>query len=321
MRAVQITAFGKPADVVGFAEIDEPAAPAAGEVLVGVEFAPVNYNDLLVFSGKFPVRPNLPSVVGNEGVGRIEAVGEDVTNVAIGDLVILPLYGFTWRERLVIPAEGLFALPTHIDIRQAALLRINPPTAALLLGEYVDVAAGEWVVQNAANSGVGRSVIAKSRGIRTVNVVRREDAVAEVEDAGGDVVLVDGPDLAGRISELTGKAAIRLAIDGVCGEATARLLPVLAQGGTLVNYAQMSGDLTAPGDLLAMKRGLSLHAFYQALPRFAPRIPAILREVVALVASGDLVQPIGRTFALSDAKEAVAAVVAGERVLFDIRAV
>ena len=320
MRAVQITSFGDPVAAVEFAEVPEPPAPAEGEVLVGVEFAPVNYNDLLVLGGKFPVRPTLPSFAGNEGVGRVEAVGPGVTEVVVGDRVILPLYSFTWRERMIVPAEGLFAVPEEIDAQQAAMLRINPPTAILLLDEYVALKPGDWIVQNAANSGVGRSVIAaaRSRGIRTVNLVRRGEAIAEVKAIGGDVVLLDEPGIAATLSDLTGGAEIRLAIDGVCGTATSRLLACLAQGGALVNYAQMSGDLTAPGDLLSMKRGLSIHGFYQALPRFKPRIPAIMREVVKMAAAGKIAQPIGRTYTLSGAKEAVAAVANGTRVMFDV---
>jgi NADPH:quinone reductase-like Zn-dependent oxidoreductase len=282
----------------------------------------VNFNDLLVFGGKFPVHSTLPSFAGNEGVGRIEAVGPGVTEVVVGDRVILPLYSFTWRERMIVPSVGLFALPEEIDVQQAALLRINPPTAILLLDEYVPLTSGDWIVQNAVNSGVGRSVVAaaKSRGIRTVNLVRRREAIAEVKAIGGDVVLLDEPGIAATLSELTGGAEIRLAIDGVCGTATARLIACLAQGGALVNYAQMSGDLTAPGDLLSMKRGLSIHGFYQALPRFKPKIPAIMREVVEMAAAGNITQPIGRTYKLSEVKEAVAAVVTGTRVIFDVRA-
>ena len=99
-------------------------------------------------------------VIGNEGVGRILAVGPGVESVRVGDRVLAPLSSFTWRERMVISAGGLSSLPPDADPQQLAMLAINPPTAALLLSEYVDLKPGEWVVQNAANSGVGRWVIA-----------------------------------------------------------------------------------------------------------------------------------------------------------------
>src|SRR3989454_6887657 len=111
MRAALIKAFGEPTDVLELADIPEPSGPAAGEVLIGVEYAPINMNDLYVIQGVFPVRPSLPSVVGNEGVGRVLAVGSGVTHLKVGDRVLIPLYAFSWRERLVVPAAGLFCPP------------------------------------------------------------------------------------------------------------------------------------------------------------------------------------------------------------------
>src|SRR5208337_2291924 len=112
------------------------------------------------------------------------------------------------RERMVLPASGLFALPSGADPRQLSMLAINPPTAALLLSEYVDLKPGEWVVQSAANSSVGRWVIAfaKTRGLKTVNIVRRPELVDELKAIGGDVVVVDSPDLSKEIKETVNQA-------------------------------------------------------------------------------------------------------------------
>ena len=168
MRAAMIKAFGEPTEVLELVDVPEPTGPAAGEVLVSVEYAPVNMNDLYVIQGAFPVRPSLPSIVGNEGVGRVVAVGSGVEHLKVDDRILIPLYAFSWRERLVVPAAGLFSLP-EAEPKQLAMLGINPPTASLLLDESSDLKPGDWVVQNAANSGVGRSLIAiaKARGINT----------------------------------------------------------------------------------------------------------------------------------------------------------
>src|SRR5438034_10994069 len=111
MRAVQIRTFGEPGIVLELADLPDPPAPGAGQVLIGVEYAPINMNDLYVIQGVFPVRPSLPSVVGNEGVGLVLAVGSGVTHLKVGDRVLIPLYAFSWRERLVVPAAARFSLP------------------------------------------------------------------------------------------------------------------------------------------------------------------------------------------------------------------
>ena len=107
-------------EVLELVDAREPTGPAAGEVLVGVEYAPVNMNDLYVIQGAFPVRPSLPSFVGNEGVGLVLAVGSGVEHLKVGDRILIPLYAFSWRERLVVPAAGLFSLP-DADPRQLAM--------------------------------------------------------------------------------------------------------------------------------------------------------------------------------------------------------
>ena len=96
-----------------------------------MEFCPINPSDLLLAKGIYALRPALPTVIGNEGVGRVLDVGPGVRNVKVGDRVLAPLSSFTWRERMVISADGLFALPPDADPRQLAMLAINPPTAAL----------------------------------------------------------------------------------------------------------------------------------------------------------------------------------------------
>jgi NADPH:quinone reductase-like Zn-dependent oxidoreductase len=193
MRAVQLTAFGNPVDGLEYVDMPEPDAPGPNQVLIGVEFSPINPNDLMVAQGIYAFRPPLPAVIGNEGVGRVLAIGPGVQSVKVGDRILARLSSFTWRERMVVSADGLSPPPPDADPQQLAMLGINPPTAALLLSEYIDQKPGEWVVQNAANSGVGRWVIAfaKTRGLKTVNIVRRPELAAELKALGGDLVVVE----------------------------------------------------------------------------------------------------------------------------------
>ncbi len=247
MRAVQLIAYGNPVEGLKHVDLPEPEAPGPNQVLIRVEFSPLNQSDLLIARGIYPTRPALPTVIGNEGVGRVLAVGPGVANVQVGDRVVAPLSSFTWRERMVVSANGLFALARDADPQQLAMLSINPPTAALLLSEYVNLKPGDWVVQNSANSGVGRWVIAfaKARGFKTVNIVRRPELVAELKAIGGDVVVVDSPDVSKEIKTAVGHAEFRLALDGVSGPATGVLAATLSPHGTLVSYAAMSWKLSS----------------------------------------------------------------------------
>ena len=131
MRAIQIDQFGDPAQVLRAVDIEEPPPPGPHEVLLSVEVSPLNKHDLLVVTGML-ARPPLPHIPGAEGVARVLATGAEVDGLQVGDLVVLPLYAGAWRERLVVPADGLFALPADGDIEQYSMLGSNPPTAGLM---------------------------------------------------------------------------------------------------------------------------------------------------------------------------------------------
>ena len=304
---------------LGMADVPEPKAPGANEVLVAIEYSPINPNDLLVAQGVYPLRPELPSVIGNEGVGRVVAVGAGVTNVAVGDRVVPPRSSWVWRERMVIPAGGLFALPRGADPKQLAMLAINPPTASLLLSDYVDLNRGDFVVQNAANSGVGRWVIAfaKTRGLKTVNIVRRAELVTDLQAAGGDVVVVDGPEVTQEIKKAVGNARIRLALDGVSGPATGVLASLLAADGMLVAYSAMSGSPMVLNPLAVIFSPITVTGFFMGHAQWENKIPAAIREAAALVAEGVKV-PIAAVYRLSEIKKAVEHTLRGGKVLLDV---
>jgi len=120
MRALQISAYGDPLKVLELVDIPEPSAPGSGEVLIDVELAPLNLHDLLFMRGYFG-GPPAPTVVGDEGFGRVAAVGPGVTNVKVGDHVLAPNLGLTWRERLIAPAQELFPLPGGDRLQLAQL--------------------------------------------------------------------------------------------------------------------------------------------------------------------------------------------------------
>ena len=290
----------------------------AGQALVQVLAAPINPSDVLTLTGLYGMLPPLPAVGGNEGVGKVVALGPDTKGPAIGQTVLLPVGCGTWSSHVLVDAKTLMPLPNDADPLQLAMMTVNPPTASLMLSEFLKLEAGEWVIQNVANSGVGSYLIqlAKARGFKTVNIVRRESAVAGVQEIGGDVVLVDGPSLAKCVAEATGGAKIRLAIDAVGGISTDNLANCLSEGGILVNYGMMSGEPCQVSPASFVFRDVTLRGFWLAkwFQKASPeQRMAVFGEIAQLIASGKLKSRVQATYSIDQIKEAVGAAAAGER--------
>ena len=318
MHAIQITEFGRPEDVVRVVDLPEPPAPGPGEVKVAVELSPLNKHDLLLASGVL-LQPPLPLVLGNEGVARVVEVGQGVDTVAVGDLVVVPLFAGAWRERLLLPAEGLFPLPDG-SAEQFSMLGSNPPTAGLILSEYADLKPGDWVVQNAANSGVGRSLIAlaKARGFRTVNLVRDESVLAGLTAAGADIVHLDDPTVVEDVRKEIGDARVALAVDSVGGESAARLLDLLSYGGSLVTYATATGQPIPVAELTLIGKRATVSGFFAGHYDYATKVLPVIREAAPLVASGALFVPPAAVFDLEDIHAAIGRLERGGKILLKV---
>jgi NADPH:quinone reductase-like Zn-dependent oxidoreductase len=205
-----------------------------------------------------------------------------------------------------------------VDPQQLAMLRVNPPTAYLMLHQFVAPTPGQWVIQNAANSGVGHCLIRLARlaGVKTVNVVRSEELVAPLRAFGGDIVLIDGPDLDARVRTAIGDAALPLAIDAVGGSSTQRLARCVSNGGTVVNYGVLSGEPCMVDGRDTVFRDVRLHGFWLR-KWFADtppaQIAAVYRELAAKVADGTLAVEVEAVYPLRRIKEAVAHAARGGR--------
>jgi trans-2-enoyl-CoA reductase len=273
--------------------------------------APINPADLNSIEGKYPIKAPLPATPGMEGAGIVTEVGSAVRDLAIGAQVILPHSFGTWREMAVIDAAKLVAAPNEIEPIQAAMLKVNPITAWRMVRDFAPLMSGDWLIQNAANSGAGQCVIqiARELGYRTVNVVRRAELVDELRSLGGDVVLVDGENLRDEVAAATERAPIRLALNAVGGENALRVAKCLASDGTMVTYGAMSlQPLSIPNGMLIFKNlrftGFWVNKWYdsatpaQRAETFAPLFDMAKR--------GLLRSKVEKTYPLSEARVAIA---------------
>jgi NADPH:quinone reductase-like Zn-dependent oxidoreductase len=319
MKAIHLTAYGNPAQNLKMVEIPEPNAPSADEALVRMEYAPIDYSDLLLATGVYFLNPRLPSVIGGEGAGIVEAIGPGVTDLKVGDRVTIPFRTFTWAQKVLARAHGLFVVPTSIDAKTASMLNINPTTAVLLLDGFVKLKPKDWIVLNAANSQVARCLIAvaKSRDLKVVGIVRRHELIPELEARGVDFVGVDSPELPKQIQKATGGMPISLGLDAVGGPAAATLAGALSPGGHFVSYAWLSGSpIHLPqGDLIGKR--LNIRGFWMYYEEFLPKIRTALTEATQVVASGRLSLPVTATYSPSQIKKAIEHYQRGGKVLLD----
>jgi len=309
-KAAIYETHGNPAEVLRVVEQPWPQ-PAPHEVAVKMSAAPINPADLNAIEGKYPIKAELPATPGMEGAGVVVEVGTAVRDLKVGAHVILPHSLGTWREACAVAADKLVPVPAKIDPIQAAMLKINPVTAWRMLHDFVSLKPGEWMIQNAANSGAGRAAIqiARELGYKTVNIVRRAELVEELLVEGGDVVLVDGENLREEVASATGRAPIRLALNAVGGENALRVAKTLAADATMVTYGAMSlQPLCIPNGMFIFKNlrftGFWVNKWYdgataeQRAETFAPLFEMAKRGVLR--------SKVERTYPITEAKAAVA---------------
>jgi len=226
-----------------------------------------------------------------------------------GDRVLL-MGRENWAQRKIIAASEALPITVDADPRQLAMLKINPATALLMLTRYRQLEPGSWILQNAANSGVGHYVIqlARARGLKTINVVRRPDVRGELEAAGADAVLVDGPELKSQVAEIAGSDLPALALDAVAGEATGRLAACLADGAAVVNYGLLSGQACQMDPFDVVFRRVDLTGFWLVAHlgkmEDAQRV-AMYQDLAQEVARGQLHTRIERVYPLGAVRAAL----------------
>ncbi|GAT33465.1 NADPH:quinone reductase [Terrimicrobium sacchariphilum] len=325
MKAAQLSSFGSASDALRVVDLEIPK-PEAGEVLIRILASPINPADLNVIEGTYGELPELPAVIGNEAVGRVEEVGPDATRFAVGDLVI-PLTSGNWTQLRVLREDELIKIPADTEVLQGSMLLVNPVTAWFMLKDCVDLHPGDWVVQNAANSAVGRSVIqiAHARGLKTLNVVRRPELIDELKALGADVVVTEETDLRASVEELCEGTRPRLALNAVGGASALNLANALADRGTHVTYGAMGRQpLKIPNGLLIF-REITFRGFWLRNWRYDATLAQkeeTLGVLATMIAGGKLTLPVHRTYPLDDIHAALAEAAEGQRsgkVVIDLR--
>ena len=307
MRVVQFSKIGDPEDVLTVVDKVIPN-PAPGEVRVRLLARPINPSDLLYVEGLYGREPELPSPVGFEGAGVIDAVGEGV-ELSCGTRVIVDLMG-TWQEYVVVKANSVILTPDELDDEVACQFTVNPLTAWLLLDD-LDLTAGQWLLQTAGASMLGQLLIqlAKSRGIKTISTVRRAEHVELLRANGADEVIDTSVEsVRERVLALTNGEGVSAALDAVGGDLGAQVIECLAYRGTMVVYGLLSGQDIPLSSSRLIFQALTIKSFW--LPDRFEQIGSeagrrVINNVLASLASGEMTPRVEARYDLADVRSAV----------------
>jgi NADPH:quinone reductase len=312
MQAIVFERFGEPEEVLHLQEVPTPE-PGPGEVRVRMISSPINPSELMVVRGLYGVLPNLPATPGFEGVGVVDKVGPGLLGwLAKGKRVtVINSAGGNWAEYAVIPARQARPVASDISDDQVASFFVNPATVIAMVRHVLAVPRGEWLLQSAAGSALGKMIIrfCKSEGIRTINVVRRREAMGELKELGGDVVIssADGP-IDEQVRRATNGAGVKYAIDPVGGETGTQVFRSLGDDARMLLYGTLSGEPLRidPRLIIAGKR--SVEGFWLGHWMRTRSIPAALllfREIAAQMRTGVLTTEVGARFPLAEIGRAV----------------
>lgn len=314
MRSIRFRQYGEPAKVLAVEERPVPE-PGQGEARVRMLATPVNPSDLLYVRGLYAgVQARFPAPVGFEGVGVVDALGPGTHDLDRGQRVsVVNGQGGNWADYAVVGAGDVIPVAAEVPDEQAASLVINPASAILMLRHVLAVPRGEWLLQSAAGSQIGRMLIrlAKRDGIRTINIVRRRESVAELEQIGADAVVVsaDGP-IDDQVRDITGPDGVRYAIDPVAGETGTQMFRALHEEGRMLVYGSLTAEPIRVGEdpryILAGRRVLEVFWLGYWLPRLESEARRQLTDAIAgLVRDGILETSPGRRYSLGEIDAAV----------------
>lgn len=305
-RVARIARTGGP-EVIEWTDVDLPP-PAEGEVRIRSTAVGLNFIDIYHRRGSYPVK--LPSGLGSESVGVVEAVGHGVSDFVEGDRVgtFGPELG-AYATHRILNADRLAKLPDDVDDKIAAALLLKGATAEFLVERCATVAAGQTVLVHAAAGGVGHLLVGwlKAIGATVIGTVGSDDKAETARQAGADhVIRHKQEDVVERVRAITGGAGVPVVFDGVGRATWEQSLDCAARRGLIVSFGSASGavegvalgTLARKGSLFVTRPTLFDYAVTRAERQ------ATLDRVFEMLAKGAISPEIGQTFALEDVAEA-----------------
>ncbi|AKT41381.1 quinone oxidoreductase family protein [Chondromyces crocatus] len=293
-------------EILKLEELPTPA-PAVGEVLVRIEAAGVNFIDIYHRSGQYPMPQPMP--LGLEGAGVVEAVGEGVTEVGVGERVAWAAGPGSYASHVVIPSSKLVPVPEGVDARMAAAAMLQGMTAQYLAKTTWPLRPGDLCLIHAAAGGVGLLLcqMARRAGAFVIGTVSTEEKAALARDAGAhEVIVYTQQDFAEETQRLVGGKGVSVVYDSVGRDTFERSLSCLRRRGMLVLYGQSSGPV-GPFDPQLLARHGSLFLTRPTLGDYtATREDLLTRasDVLLGIQKGELTLRIGVTYPLAQAAEA-----------------
>ena len=318
MRAALHSQFGDPVTVLSAGQAELPS-PGPGEVRIRTTLAPIHNHDLWTVRGQYGYKPELPAIGGSEGLGVIDALGEGVDgDLKVGQRVAAASVHGTWAEAFIAPVRMVIPMPDTIDDATAAQL-IAMPLSALMLLEFLQVKRGQWIVQNTANGAVGKTLamLARARGVNVASLVRRDDGVAELEGLGiADVFSTASEGWQDAVRARLGESLATAAVDSIGGKASAELVGLLGENGTLVSFGSMTGEpMQIPSGEVIFKQA-TVKGFWGSKVSQAMAVDdkrRLVGELLERAASGELKLPVQAVHSLEDIAGAAKASLASGR--------
>lgn len=311
MKAVVCDRWGDPDEVLLVRDVPLPQ-PKRGEVRVRMLASPINPSDVMTVRGQYGRQPPLPATPGFEGVGVVEEGSGLLARRVMGKRVaVLNGTGGNWQEHVVIPARQAVPVPDALSDELAASFFVNPASALVMTRHILRVRAGEWLLQTAAGSALGRMVIRLSQkvGFKTLNVVRRSEQAEELRRAGGTaVVATDTEDLGKSVQALTNGKGVPYVIDAVGGATGSAAIGTLSRGGRALVYGRLSGEplVLDPVTLLVGQKRVEGFWLSEWVADQNPLSMLLLfRRLTRLIREGELATEAGPSFPLEKVREAV----------------